>query len=143
MLDLSDIKSPAERQRLLEQQAGRERVAKRLAAMPKRPAPKVDETLSTINVVVPVPDTPKAIPDKPAVDPSVPTADAVPAVITIHDYVPAEKGLTFSEDELRQLAAVHGMKGLRKVGDPLGVKGTSKEEMIKEILTAQLIRSAS
>lgn len=133
MLDLSDIKSPAERQRLLEQHAGRERVAKRLAAMPKRPAPKVDETLSTINVVAPVSDTPKAIPDKPAVDPSVPTADAVKAPDTP----------VFSEDELRQLAAVHGMKGLRKVGDPLGVKGTSKEEMIKEILTAQLIRSAS
>jgi hypothetical protein len=55
------------------------------------------------------------------------TADTAPA------QPPAK---AWTQDELAALADKSGIKGLREIGDPLGVKGTSIPDLIGKILAA-------
>lgn len=50
---------------------------------------------------------------------------------------PAVAGEAYSEEQLAKIADEKGISGLRAIGDPLGVKGTSIVGLISGILKAQ------
>ena len=49
----------------------------------------------------------------------------------------AEELTVYSKEELEKIADESGIKGLREIGDPLGVKGTSITALIEGIIQAQ------
>lgn len=67
---------------------------------------------------------------KQAASATLPTADQSPSVVAVPSKV-------YTADELGKLADDSGIKGVRVVADPLGVKGTSIAELIGKVLQAQ------
>lgn len=61
---------------------------------------------------------------------TLPTADTLPAAAQ-----PLAK--VYTADELAALADAEGIKGVRKVADPMGLKGTSIAELIGKVLQTQ------
>lgn len=58
----------------------------------------------------------------------------------VNEVKAAEAAMIFhSEAELEAIALEKGLKGLRALGDPLGVKGRSIPELIREILAAEKV----
>jgi len=49
----------------------------------------------------------------------------------------AAPGKVYTEDELATIADEHGIKGLRAIAEPLGVKGNAIAELIRAILAKQ------
>lgn len=49
----------------------------------------------------------------------------------------APSGVTYTEEQLAQIADEKGIAGLREIGDPIGAKGTSIVGLIAEILKKQ------
>lgn len=58
------------------------------------------------------------------------------ATLATADKLPVAPGKSWTEAELAALGDEKGIKGLRAVGDPLGVKGTSIPDLIAKIVAA-------
>lgn len=50
------------------------------------------------------------------------------------DPQPAAPTFDFTEESLQAVAAESGMSGLREIAEPHGVKGSSKEKIIEDLL---------
>lgn len=74
---------------------------------------------------------------KPEPKPEAAKAPEVTAPNPMPFEAPADPAKVYTADELAAIADKDGIKGLRKIGTPLGAKNTSISALIEEILQAQ------
>lgn len=67
------------------------------------------------------------------------TAKVEAAIIAAATVIPGD----FTKEQLEAIADSGGIKGVREVSDPLGVKGNSITELIDKVLSAQTARATA